>query len=405
MTIFIYKAKNQTQGFVEGKIEAQNESLAVEELNRRGCFPFMLEKDRDRDIGARKNISRRLLFKIRSQDITLFTRQFSDLLYGGVPIVKALRILEGQTGNRELKIIIENITKEVEKGESFSNSLKQYPKIFSNLFVSLIKSGEMSGHLEEILANLADFREKEEEIKSKLRSAMVYPILVVSVGIATIIFLFLFVIPRLVTMFEDLGQVLPLPTRILVETSKMFVQYWWAVLLLVGFLGMLFKRALKTEKGKKSWSLFKLHFPFWGKVINKIEISRFARTTGMLLENGVPILAAVHLVKGVLQNELFRLESDRIYNDLVHGTTMSDSLKKSSYFPDMVVNMVKVGEESNTLHKSLNKIANSYEKESDRVTKMSVTLLEPLTILIMGLVIGFIVIAILLPIFEMNVMM
>lgn len=402
MPVFIYKAKTKSQQVEEGEIVTRNKREALIVLGDKGLFPFSLEEENVKEKKAGVKQYRKI--KVKPQDITMITRQLVDLLHGGVPILRALRILQGQTGSRDLTYVLENISRKVQEGESFSESLKQYPEIFSHFFVSLIKAGEISGRLEEILTTLANLREKEEDIRLKLRSAMMYPLLVVLVGTATVVFLFLFVIPRMVKMFDDVGQVLPLPTRIVVELSSFGLRYWPVIVIAAVLTWLVVRRMLKTQKGKLNWSKFLIRVPYWGNIVTKVELSRFAGTTGMLLHNGVPILSAMRLVKDVMKNEIIKTEVGRIYDAIVQGSTLANSLKNSAVFPRRMTDMVGIGEESNTLDQTLEKIAGSYDREADRIINVSLTMLEPVTILVMGLVIGFMVIAMLLPIFEMNVM-
>lgn len=401
MPRFVYKAKSNPKDIVEGAIEAENKDNAVTKLQQLGYFPISVyqegmksERSTDFSLGFFK--------KVKAKDTGIFTRQLSDLLDSGLTILRALDVLHNQTENLNLKEIIQDLHNYVRDGGSFSEALARHPKIFSNLYISMVKSGEIGGMLDAVLNRLADFAEKEEDVRGKVSASMAYPILLALLGTITIFVLLTFVIPRLVSMFTDIGQVLPLPTRILISVSGFFANYWWLILAVIIIIIFLIRRRGRTREGRYALDIFKLNFPVLGDFIQKTEISRFGRTLGTLLGNGVSIIQSLDAVAEVAANEVLRREMERMRKEVVEGSTLTKAISKSKYFPEFVTNMIAVGEEGGQLEKSLFKMAEAYERESDKTVKLMTSLLEPIMILVMGSIVGFIVISMLLPIFQIN---
>ncbi len=401
MPRFVYKAKSNPKDIVEGAIEAENQDNAVTKLQQLGYFPISVyqegmksEKSADFSLGFFK--------KVKAKDTGIFTRQLSDLLDSGLTILRALDVLHNQTENLNLKEIIQDLHNYVRDGGSFSEALSRHPKIFSNLYINMVKSGEVGGMLDAVLNRLADFAEKEEDVQGKIRASLAYPILLALLGTITIFVLLTFVIPRLVSMFTDIGQVLPLPTRILISVSGFFAGYWWLILAVIIIIVFSVRRRGRSREGRYALDLFKLNFPVLGDFIGKTEIARFGRTLGTLLGNGVSIIQSLDAVAEVAGNEVLRREVERMRKEVVEGSTLTKAIAKSRYFPEFVTNMIAVGEEGGQLEKSLFKVADSYERESDKTVKLMTTLLEPIMILVMGSIVGFIVISMLLPIFQIN---
>ncbi len=331
-------------------------------------------------------------------------RQLSDLLEAGLTLFGALQIIRDQTENPHLREIVAGLGSHIREGTSFSEALAHHPKVFPPLFVSMVRSGEVGGLLPRVLARLADFGEEEEELAAKVRSAMAYPALIFFVGIGTIFILLTFVIPKLVSLFEEVGQALPLPTRILIGVSQVLASTWWLLLAIVIIGIFLIRQVAHSQQGRFVLDRIKLNLPVWGPLIRKVETARFARSLGMLLGHGVAILQAVEVVTQTMVNEELRRGVERIRGQLEGGTSLSQAMRDSQVFPPFVINMVAVGEESGTLDRSLLKIAEAYERQADRAMKLMASLIEPVMILVMGLIVGFIVISMLLPIFQIDLL-
>ena len=401
MPVFSYKAKHGPEKVISGVIEAENQDIALSRLDKMGYFVLSVDVDREKT-GFRPSLG--IFKRINLKHISLFTRQLSDLLDAGVPLLLSIDILSKQADNTLLSSILDGIYKDIKDGKSLSESLAGYPKLFSPLYINMVASGETGGILEDVLSRLADFYEKEDEIKSKIKAALTYPIFMFFAGISTIIVLLTFVIPKLVVMFEDMGQTLPLPTRILVSSSSFIVEFWWVSVVMIFLIIILFKRLKNTKEGGVIIDKWKLAIPMVGKLVQKVEISRFSRTLATLLENGVPILQSLNIVKNTIVNKVISAEIDRAAKEVSEGNKFAVSIGKGVWIPIFVTNMIAVGEESGSLEKTLLKISDTYARQVDRTTKTITSLLEPAMILIMGSIVGFIVISMLLPIFQINIL-
>lgn len=404
MQKFLYKAKDGRKQVMQGILEAETERGALSKLSQMGYFPLSIQKE---EAGPQRQASSRsfsIFTGIRRRDITFFTRQLSDLLEAGLTLMRALNVIQDQTENPRLQEILGDIVSHVRDGKSFSDALAVYPKVFPPIYVSMVRSGEVGGILGGVLARLADFSEKEEELQGKVRAAMAYPALICLVGMGTVAVLLIFVVPKLVLLFQDVGQVLPLPTQILIAVSNGVAKYWWVALLIATLGGFLGRRQSLPQGARLAIDRIKLRFPVWGSLIKKVEIARFARSLATLLSHGVPILQAMQSVYQATGNEMLKGELQKIGDQLRGGTTLSQGMRLSRIFPNLVINMVSVGEEAGSLDRSLIKIADTYEREADRAMKMMTALVEPVMILVMGSVVGFIVVSMLLPIFQIDIL-
>ncbi len=403
MPTYKYKAKRGPSDIIEGNIEAQSREEAVESLSQKGCHPLYIEEGTPTAAPPAASLGR-ARGNVKGRDITIFSRQLSSLLKSGVPILSALTIIAEQTEDRTLRAVLGSIRDSIKEGATFSSVLAKYPHIFSPLYVALVRTGESSGSLPESLYRIADYRAKQEEMFSRFRMALAYPALMAVVGIATVIFMLTFVMPRLMGIFTSMGRDLPLATQIVISVSKGLREWWFWIVVVLALFILILKRILNTEAGMISLSIFKLHVPVFGKFMLKAELARFSRTLEVLIRNGVPILKALDVVIPVLNNEIIKKRLRESYKELEQGGSLGKSLKKSKLFPLFMSNLIIVGEESGRLEEVLVEVANSYERDTDEAMRIMSSLLEPAMILIMGLIIGFIVIAMLLPVFEMNLM-
>ncbi len=398
MLRFIYTAKSSPQKTFQGRIEAESEQDALAKLNRLGYFPVSITAE---DLSLPKHSSLRFL-KIPRRELLLFTRQLSNLLESGVNILNGLTLLENQARNKYFKAILHDVADKIKDGKSLSESLSTHPALFSGLYTAMIHSGEAGGSLEQTLKRLSAFLEREEELKNSIKAALTYPLFLLAVSVVTIIILLGFVVPKLVVMFEDMGQALPLPTQILIATSGFLRAYWWAIALLIFISALILRRLNQTAPGKLLFHRLLLKAPLAGDITLKTEISRFTRTLSLLLSSGMPIVYSLEVSMSVLGNEAVKREVQGYKDKISKGISLYDCLKGSTMFPPLVINIVGTGEETGTLEKSLLNISDDYEKEIDRSLKTLTRLLEPVIILIMGLIVGFIVISMLLPIFQIN---
>ena len=400
MARFFYRAKKGLSDVSEGYIEADSEYIAVSKLSQMGLYPLRVDRQETRSGEAGFGFFNR----VGTKDMAVFTQQFSDLLGSGLTLINALGVLSDQLENKALKFALQDVITQVKDGASLSGAFSKHPRIFSDFFVSMISAGEVGGVLEKILKRLSDHYEKEEDVKSKIQAAMAYPTLVLSVGILTVFVLLSFVIPRLTVIFTEFGQTLPLPTRILVAVSGFFAQFWWLIVLAAAIIFFLVIRIKSTRQGKAQFDRFLLSLPLLGDFLKKVEVGRLCKSLATLLDNGVPILHSIEVISATATNEVLRQEFERIGKEIRDGLSFSGAIKNSPHFPVFVKNMIAVGEEGGSLEVSLYRIGDSYERYADRLVKIMTSLIEPIMILGMGAVVAFIVVAMLLPIFQLNLM-
>ncbi len=419
MGTFRYRAKENSGNTVEGVIEALTSDEAVEKINQLGLLPVRVEEamaaapkqesTEKQDVAssvappaASAPKIKGIGGSVKSKEITAFGRQLSSLIRSGVPILRAIGVIHEQSENPKFKGLLSRIHEEVKNGAPFSSALSKYPRYFPLLYLALVSAGEASGTLDKTLATITDYRQKQEEIFSRVRTAMIYPAIMALTGVGTIVFMLTFVMPKLMGIFANLGGDLPLPTRILINLSHACRTGWfWGAVAIVTFSIVLVLR--KKSKGQNLFlSALSLRVPVFGSFVLKAEIARFARTLELLLKSGVSILKAIETTAPVLGNVVLRNELIRCLQDLKEGGSLGKSLKKSKRFPLFMTNLLMIGEEAGKMDEALSEIALFYERETDEAIRAMTSLLEPLMILGMGLVVGFIVIAMLLPMFELN---
>jgi len=403
MARFSYRAKKGPKEEANGHIEAENKNAALRRLTTMGLFPISIEEEKAEHAAIQKNpLARFSVRKVAIRDLSIFTRQLSDLLEAGLPLLRALNVLNKQTEDRYLRSVIGDLRDTVQDGNPLSEALERHPKIFSSLYTSMVRSGETGGSLENVLLRLSEFQETQDELNNTVRRAMAYPALMAIVGAGTIFVLITFVIPKIVSMFQDLNQTLPLPTVILLNISHFSRDFWWIIAGGCFLIYFTFARISKTHEGRLLIDRTKLSIPIMGQLILKAEIARFTRTLSTLLNNGVPILQALSVVINIMENEILKEDTRVAHKEVMGGLSLASGLGKGAHFPVFVNNMIAIGEETGALEKALVKVAISYEREVNKTVALLTSLLEPLMILTMGLIIGFIVIAMLLPIFELS---
>lgn len=407
MPRFIYKAKEGPTKVVEGVIDAENVDNAIQRVIQKGLTPLDVVKAVQENEASEKsssNIGFSLIKKVSLSDVSNFTRQISDLIDASVPILRVLYIVSNQTKNKHFQEIILQMHLEVKDGGSFANALSAHKDIFSPLYINMIRTGELSGQLPVIVGRLADYLEKEQETKGKVRSSLAYPTVILIVGILTIFVLLTFVVPRMAVMFEDLDQELPLPTVILTNLSGFFAQYWWLMIGVLVVSGVYLKRWLSFPRGRLWFDMFKIKIPVLGQFFITVEVGRFARTLGTLLESGIPITNALNSVSSTIENTALQGEIKQIAEDVSSGSSLKAALKQSVLFPEMAVSMISVGEETGKLEKGLYKIADNFERQSEQSVKTFISLLGPIVLVGIVSLVGFFMIAMLLPVLQMNML-
>ena len=404
MAVYEYTALNSKGKRESGIIESESRISAGDTLKRRGLFPVNISETTEKTIEKKRyeiSISG-LLERINRNDISVFTAQFSALVEAGIPVVDSLDIVIQQTEKKSMKEMLSVIKEEVNKGVSLADAFKLFPRHFSPLYVNMVRAGEESGSLEIVLMRLADFLQRQLEMRSTILATMAYPALMLLVGITVVFFLVAFVIPTVTGIFEEMNQALPLPTMILLGVSGFLRKAWIYLILGVVALFLFYQRYKSTPRGKNLIDWWKLKMPILGTQYKKIIMARFTRTLGTLLTNGVPIVTSFDIVKTIIDNTLVSSEIEKARDDIREGKEISKPLARSGIFPPVVVSMIAVGEKSGQLEEMLNRVSRILENELDSSLKKLLSLLEPVMILLMGAIVAFIVISILLPIFEMN---
>lgn len=402
MPRFAYKAKSQDGSVVTGILQADSERNALDSLDRLGVFP--LEIKPEDEAAQRSSAPRHVKRRIRPDDTATFTRQLGDLLKAGVAVNRALGTLVHQTANKELSETIGEIAKDVSAGKAFHEAFARHSDIFPPLYVSMVKAGETGGFLEDVLHRLAAFIEKDQELKGKIKTSLAYPFVLLTIGVGAVIFLMVFFIPRFSDIFKKMGGNLPVPTQIVMAISYFMRDYWFAFLAGVFALLALWKRTSDTEAGRAAIDRVKVRMPLFGDIVRKNAISRFTRTLGTLLKSGVPILSALSIAKEAMGNVILMRDIDEASAGVKQGRSLAELLRKSRTFPVMVIDMIAVGEEGGNLDEVLINIADTYDAQVDRSVKLFVTLFEPMLLLIMACLVGFIVVSMLLPVFTLSSM-
>ncbi len=402
MPRFLYQAKKGPKEVVEDFIDAESESQALAKISSIGLFPISIKKEGETAGGNSAVSLFGFLGRVKTSDLAVFTRQLADLLEAGLTIMNALDVLSRQTENKKLRTVIADIRDYIKSGNNLTAALQRHPSIFSSLYISMVHSGEVSGTLESVLNRLADFSEEQEEFKTKVQAALAYPMLMLFVGLATSIVLLTFVMPRVVGIFEDLGQGLPFMTVLLLGISKFIRSYWYIMIAAVVFIFFVIRQINRTHEGKTMIDKLKGRIPMLGAFLKKVDIARFARTLGTLLNNGVTILESLEISRDIMSNEQAKKDLKEAFSKVRDGAPLAKALADGIFFPLFVTNMIAVGEESGQVEHNLLRIATAYERETDKMIRIISSLLEPIMILIMGLMVGFIVISILLPIFQIS---
>ncbi|RLB85179.1 MAG: type II secretion system protein GspF [Deltaproteobacteria bacterium] len=406
MQIFKYKAANRDGEIVKGLLEAADKDGVAAMLQEKELIPIKISPGRSEDgnileINLGEKISS-IFIGISTKDVMLFTKDLSTLLESGLPLDRALSILIDVTEKIRFKEVIKDILKSVQGGSYLPDALARYPRIFPGFYVNMVRAGEAGGVLEAVLVRLAVFLENSQELKDYIKSSLVYPVFLLFVGGISIIILLTFVIPKFSIIFSDMGQTIPLSTRFLLGLSGILKNYWWLITAALVFLYVLFVRYQRTPSGRLKLDTHKISMPIVGKLTQKIETARFARTMGTLMKSGVPILQALKLVKDIIVNRVVAESMVKIYESVKEGEKLSKPLGDAGFFPSLAIQMITVGEETGRLDEMLLRVADNYEKIVKNTVKRFISLLEPVMILVMGVVVGFIVISMLMAIFGIN---
>jgi general secretion pathway protein F len=405
MPVYDYSALDSKGKTVTGIIDADGTVAARQKIRSAGHYPVKLREVKDGATEKRERPSfsfSQYFSRIRPSEVTVMTRQLATLIGAGFPLVSALEALMAQFPSPGLKKMVAKVKDAVVEGTSFADALNGFPSAFSSIYVNMVRVGETSGTLEIVLNRLADITEKQEELKSRVVTAMIYPLLILMVGMFIMIFLFIYVIPNITSIFRDINQELPLPTQLLIGTSDMLKSYWWILVIVVVAALFGLRRLRKSTSGRRWMDRHILTVPMIGAISGKLATARFSRTLGSLLENGVSMLPAMDIVKNVVGNTRIADVIETASADVGKGRSLHNSLEEGKVFPPLATQMIMVGEQSGNLEDMLDKVADMFEKEVETSIMRLTALLEPVMVLVMAAMVLFIILSIFLPILEMG---
>lgn len=423
MAKYVFTAMDAQGNEVSGDVEADGKNAVFAALKEQGLFPTSVEdaaaaKKKGRAPAAPKKRTAApkakgkglnaeiklpsLVFRVKAKELMVFTRQLATLINAGLPLLRSLRVLVKQEKNPLLKRAINDMAETIESGSTFAEALAQHPKIFNKLFINMVKAGEVGGVLDVVLVRLAEFMEKAQRIKSKVVSAMVYPVVVMVMALGILIFLLVVIVPRFQEIFKDLLEGAPMPalTEAVLSVSEVISSQLWLVALIVAGLVIAIKLLRKTTGGALLVDRMKLRAPVFGKLVQLTAISRFTRTLGTLMSSGVPVLQALLIVRETVGNEIIARSVGEIHDSVKEGENMAPTIENSKQFPPMVVSMVEVGEETGALPEMLMKIADTYDEDVDNAVAGMTSVIEPILIIFLALIVGSIVIALFLPLIS-----
>ena len=397
MAVFVYKARDEMGKQIKGVMEAKNREALAAKLGSIGYFVTDITEQKS---GIKLGFGERFV-KVKNEDLILFNVQLANMIGAGLSLLTSLRTLTKQVENRKFREIIQDVYRSIEAGGTFSDALAKHPRVFSKLMIHMVHAGEVSGTLDTVLNRLAVFAEHQADLEEKIKGAMVYPIILVIVGFAVIMFLSIFLIPMFVDVFTKAGVKLPLPTQIVYLFSQMVRKFWY--LMIVGFIGTAatLKWYFATPNGTFLFDKYLLKLPVIGLLARKIAIARFARTLATLTASGVPILESLEIVEKVVGNEIISRVIKRVREGVTEGSKIAEPLRISEEFPPDTIQMIAVGEESGSLDAMLTKIADFYDTNVSYSVKKLTTLIEPVFLILVGSAVGFLLASVFLPMFEM----
>ena len=403
MPIYDFKALDAKGKNIKGIIDADNPGHARSLLRSQGKFPTSILEGRQRQKRSGRG-GFTIAQRIKSEEISVVTRQLATLLGAGVPLVQAIESIQNQTKNNSLKKVLSEIRGAVNEGASLTDALGVHPRLFSSVYTNMVRAGEASGSLDVVLERLADFAEKEQELKAKLRASLVYPVFMAVIGSAILLILITYIVPNITQVFADMEKALPLPTLVLIGLSDALKAYWWLLLGGAILLIVALRAFIQRPLGRRGWDYCKLRVIIIGPVVQKVILARFASTLGSLLDSGVSVMDSMKIVQTLVDNVHIADVIEQSMEQIRKGQSMANTLSDSPWFPPMFVQMIGIGEQSGSLEKMLKKVSKAYEREVETSIMAMTSLIEPIMIAVMGLAVGCIVLSILLPIFEMNQM-
>jgi len=396
VSTYVFKAMDFAGAQASGEVEAENKQIVADQLKSRGLVVLEIA-----DKHTSREINLALFQRVKGAELTILTRQMSTMVNSGMTILRALYVLEAQTENKVLRETVVKVRKDVEAGLPLSDALERHPKLFNPLFVAMTRAGETGGVLDAALLRVADQLEKEDSLRRQVKSAMAYPLVVMGFAFSVLIALVAFIVPVFVSVFKELGGELPSITKFTVLLSKAVTGYWWLCMMLVAAIVFAFRRWKRTDRGRAQWDTLRLRIPFKiGDIVQKISLARWSRTLSALISAGVPILQALEITGKTAGNHVVETAMADVIANVKAGGTIAAPLKNTPVFPGMVCSMIGVGEETGALDTMLEKIADFYEDQVESAVKQLTSILEPVMIILVGAIVGFIVISMYMPLFK-----
>ena len=408
MPIYDYKAVNSSGQTRTGIIDADSPKEARSKLRNQDLFVTDIQASRG-TAGQQKRLynirglsAPQAPNKKRTEQTAAVTRQLASLLGAGIPLAEALRAIIEQAPDKEMESVFRDIREKVTQGIAFGDAVLTHPSYFTELYGSMVKAGETAGALDKVMIRLADFLQAQARMRNKVGAALIYPAIMIIVGVLVVIVLMMFVVPRITRMLAERGQTLPLPTQILIGASEFLKVYWWVVLLGIAAVLFVFNRVISTEGGRLAWDRFCLRIPVLGDLWRKQAVARFAATFSTLLKTGVPVLQGIEVTKGILNNRLLTNALGVVHDRILEGADIATPLRLSGAFPPVVTYMVAVGEQAGNLDDMLERVAKTYDEEVDLATQKMTAVIEPVIIVVLAVFVGAIVMAIVLPLLQLN---
>ncbi len=399
MSLFEYQAKTIEGQTIKGMVEAASSESAIEILTDRSLTPISIK---ERKLGRFSFLAVKQIARIKSKDLVIFSRQLAVMAAATLPLVQALRILEKQTGNPKLRMIVSEVGDEVEGGAKLSAALAKYPNVFSSFYINMISSGETSGKLDEVLSYLADEQEKNYDLLSRIRGAMIYPAFILSGLLIVAGVMMVYVVPKLTSILEEAGTELPFSTKILITVSTFLANWWWLIIIALVAMVILLNLYFRTPRGRHFWHIVQLKIPIIGTIYRHIYLVRFTRSMYTLVVGGVPLTKSLEIVSSVVGSAVFENILKRTIKEVEDGNSIASILSQTDVVPTMVPQMMIVGEKTGRLEEIFKRLSDFYTREVNNLVSNLVTLLEPIIMLIMGVAVGFMVAAILLPMYKLS---
>ena len=397
MSTYAYRVRDKAGRLIEGSLEAQSEHLVVAKLREMGYIPLSVTAKATSKLSMELRIGRE---KVALKDVAVISRQLATMIGSGLSILRSLAILVEQTESRALAKVIGEMKLDIERGLSLSQAVARHPDVFPEIYLAMVRAGESGGTLDDVMARLATTLEKQIELRGKIKSAMTYPIAIAGIVVLILTAMLMFVVPMFESMYADLGGTLPVPTRVLIQGSRVLTRTWWLLGLLIAGGFVAFRRWIATPPGRLAFDRFKLWLPVFGVLIRKTSVARFARTLASLVRSGVPIMESMEIVGGTAGNAVLTDAVGRARERVRLGESVSESLMGADVFPPMVVQMIAVGEETGTIDSMLDKVADFYDSEVEATVNALTSLIEPLLMVFMGVSVGGMVVSLYMPMFK-----